>query len=197
MKIHNVKQGTEEWLKLRLGKLTASDAQAIATNGKGLETLAFTKVAEIITGKIKEDIYTNADIERGHELEAMARNSYELETENVVKEVGFMELDEFTGCSPDGAILEEGLVEIKCPNDLNFVRYLYDRKIDPGHNWQMQFQLFVSGREWVDYVVFNENFPKQAIITRVVRNETEIAKLKAGVDMGIAQIKAILERVKV
>lgn len=195
MIIHDVKQGTEEWLQLRVGKFTGTDGQAIATNGKGLETLVFEKVAEIITGKFKPS-YTNDDIDRGHDLEAMARNSYELESGNLVKEVGFVELDEFTGCSPDGFILEEGMVEIKCKNDANYVRYLYDRKIDPAHNWQIQFNLMVTGREWCDYVVFNENFPKTTIITRINRNETEIAKLKAGVAVGIAQLKAILDKIK-
>lgn len=195
MIIHDVQQGTEEWLQLRVGKFTGTDGQAIAADGKGLETLVFEKAAEVITGKFKPS-YTNTDIERGHELEAMARNSYELESGNLVKQVGFVELDEFTGCSPDGFILEDGMVEIKCKNDANYVRYLYDRKIDPAHNWQIQFNLMVSGRQWCDYVVFNENFPKTTIITRINRNETEIAKLKAGVAVGIAQLKAILEKIK-
>lgn len=193
MQIHNFTQGSEEWFKIRLGKFTGTNGQAVATNGRGLETLVFEKVAEIMTGKMKPS-YTNDDIERGKELEAMARNSYELESGLLVKEVGFVELDEFTGCSPDGFINEDGLVEIKCKNDANFARFMYDRKIDPDHNWQMQFNLFVTGREWVDYVLFNENFPKTTIITRVNRNDTEIAKLKANVAIGIAQVKSILEK---
>ena len=195
MIIHDVKQGTEEWLQLRVGKFTGTDGQSIAADGKGLETLVFEKAAEVITGKFKPS-FTNTDIERGHELEAMARNSYELESGNLVKEVGFVELDEFTGCSPDGFILEEGMVEIKCKNDANYARYLYDRKIDPAHNWQIQFNLMVTGREWCDYVIFNENFPKTTVITRINRNETEIAKLKTGVAVGIAQLKAILDKIK-
>lgn len=195
MIIHDVKQGSDEWLQLRVGKFTGTDGQAVAADGKGLETLVFEKVAEIITGKFKPS-FTNTDIERGHELEAMARNSYELESGNLVKEVGFVELDEFTGSSPDGFILEDGMVEIKCKNDANYARYLYDQKIDPAHNWQIQFNLMVSGREWCDYVIFNENFPKTTVITRINRNETEIAKLKAGVSVGIAQLKAILDKIK-
>lgn len=195
MIIHNLKQGTDEWLKIRLGKLTASDAQAIATNGAGLETLVFEKVAEILTGKAKL-AFTNDDIERGHELEMMARNSYELETTNLVKEVGFIEVDEFTGCSPDGFIGEDGLFETKCKNDANFCRFLFDQKIDPAHNWQMQMQMFLSERQWCDYVVFNPNFPKTTIIVKVQRNEVEIAKLKAGLAVGITKIKNVLEKVK-
>lgn len=195
MKIIDVKQGTPEWLKVRLGKLTASDAQTIITNGKGLETLCFEKVAELITGKEKP-AYTNEDMERGHELEMMARNSYELETGNLVKEVGFCELDVFTGCSPDGFIGEDGLVEIKCKNDTNFVRYLYDNKVDPEYYSQMQMQMFITDRKWVDYVVFNENFPKSTIILKVERKEEYIEMLKIGIAKGIETMKAILEKIK-
>lgn len=195
MKIYNFEQGSEEWFKVRLGKLTASSAQAIASNGAGLDTLVFEKVAEILTGKSKAP-YTNEDIERGNELEAMARNSYELENGDLVKRVGFIELDEFTGCSPDGLVGDKGLLEIKCKNDANFVKYLYEGKIDPAHNWQVQFQMFVTEREWVDYVIFNENFTQTTVIKRIERNESEIAKLKAGVAMGKAKIQSILEKIQ-
>ena len=195
MKVHNIKQGTPEWLTLRLGKLTASKAQAIASAGKGLETLALEKVAELLTGKLPEQ-FESKDIERGNELEPMARNSYELETGNVVTEVGFVEMDEYTGASPDGQVGTDGLVEFKCPNDKVFVQCLYTKKIDTAYEWQMQMQMWVCEREWVDFVLFNPNFPKPLIITRVMRNEVSIAKIKAGVQQGTAMIKTILEAVK-
>lgn len=193
MKIHTVAQGTEEWLKLRLGKFTASSAQAIASNGKGLETLVFEKVAEILTGKEKE-AYTNVDIERGHQLEEMARSAYELETGNLVKKIGFIEVDEYMGCSPDGLIGEEGLVEIKCKNDVNFVRMMIDQKVDPEHHWQMQMQMLLTGRVWCDYVVFNQNFPKPIIVIRVDRDQDATTKLDTGLLQGIQTIKKMLEQ---
>lgn len=180
---------------MRLGKFTASTAQAIATNGKGLETLVFEKVAETMTGKLKEQ-YTNEDIERGHALEMIARNNYELETGNVVTEIAFIEMDEKIGCSPDGMIAEDGLVEIKCMNDAKFARYMYEMKIDPAHYWQMQMQMLVSGRQWADYVVYNENFKRTTIIQRVTRNEADINKLRAGLVQGVAMLETILEKLQ-
>lgn len=194
--IHNIKQGTPEWFAIRLGKLTASDAQAIATNGVGLDTLVYEKVAERLTGKMKEQ-YTNEDIERGHELEAMARNSYELERAgDLVKEIGFIEQDEFVGCSPDGFVGDKGLFETKCKDDKNFVKYMYEKKIEAAHDWQMQMQMLVTNREWCDYVVFNPNFPKPIIIVRVMRDEVKIAKLRAGIAVGTAKIQAVLGAIK-
>lgn len=195
MKIHDVEQGTDEWHKLRLGKFTASDAQAIATNGKGLETLCFEKVAEIVTGKFK-DPYTNGDMERGHELEEMARNSYEIETGIVVKRIGFVELTTRIGCSPDGTIDDDGMQEIKCPNDANFAKYAYFKKVDPAHYWQMQMQLHVMDRKWVDYVIFNPNFnEKPVLIERVVRNDEDIKKLVAGLDKGVKFVDEVLAKI--
>lgn len=196
MKIYDkLEQGTQEWLDLRLGKLTASKAQAIGSNGKGLETLVYEKVAELMTGKTK-DSYTNPDMERGNELEEMARNAYELETGILVRQVGFVELNKYVGCSPDGLIEEDGLQEIKCPNDVTFVKFLHSQKIDTGYDWQMQMQMLVTNRKWVDYVLFNPNFKKSVIITKVARNEAKIKKLEAGLEKGVKLIESILAQIQ-
>jgi predicted phage-related endonuclease len=196
MKIYNeLKQGTPEWLQVRLGKFTASDAQAIASNGKGLETLVYKKAAEVMTGQMK-DQYSNADMERGNLLEALARNSYELEKGVIVTQVGFVELDEKVGCSPDGLVGEDGLLEIKCKDDSNFVKFIFDSNIDPAHDWQMQMQMLVTGRQWVDYVLFNPNFKKSTIITRVLRNDAKITKIEGGLVMGKDKLAEILKVVE-
>jgi putative phage-type endonuclease len=194
MKVHNIEQGTQEWMEVRLGKLTASTAQAIATAGKGLETLCFEKVAERMTGKAKEQ-YTNADMERGNELEQLARSSYDLETGNIVKEVGFVEMNEVIGCSPDGFVDKDGLVEIKCPNDANFARYMFTGKIEPKYQWQMMMQMVVCERNWVDYVVFNENFAKPTIIKRFEFDLKMEDKILAGLSKGTKLMEEIWQKI--
>jgi len=194
--IHYIDQNTPEWQSLRLGKLTASDSQAIATAGKGLETLVHKKVAERLTGKAVNR-YINANIERGHELEMMARNAYELETGNIVEQVGFCELDEYCGASPDGFVGSDGLVEIKCKSDHVFAQELLVDRIMSSHVWQMQMQMFVTDRKWCDYAVFNPNFPESLIIKRVNRDETAIKKIKSGVEKGITMIKYALKKYEI
>lgn len=195
MKVHIIEQGTPEWDALRLGRFTASSAQAIASDGKGLETLIYQKAAEILTGKPAKEAFTNEDIERGKQLEHLARNAYEIQTGFSVMQIGFVEESEFIGASPDGKVDPDGLVEIKCKNDVNFLRFMIDRKIDPAHMWQMQMQMSVCDREWVDYLVYNENFPEPLIITRVQRNEVQIAKLRTGLQSAVGQLTSILEKV--
>lgn len=195
MKIYNnLVQGSEDWFKVRLGKFTASQAQAIGSNGKGLETLCFEKVAEILSGT-QEEGYKNADMERGNEQEALARSAYEMENGVMVKTVGFVELNEKVGCSPDGLVGDDGLVEIKSHNGATFVKLMYSKKIDTKYVWQMQMQMYVTDRQWVDYVAFNENFPK-LITIRVERDESAIEKIRIGIETGVAKIEEILEGCK-
>ena len=195
MIIHNdFKQGSEEWFKARLGKLTASKAQAISASGKGLETLSFEKVAEIISGK-REDTYINPDMERGNEQEDLARSSYEMETGNSVKQVGFCEMNESVGASPDGLVGDDGLVEIKCPKAANFVKLLYTKKIETKYLWQMQMQMLVTDRKWVDFVAQHENF-NDLIIIRVERDEAKILKIVDGLLKGAERMKEIFEGCK-
>jgi len=196
MQIINCEQNSQEWLNCRLGKLTASEAQAIAANGKGLETLVYKLVAERLIGKLDDGFRGNSDTERGHELEVDARNFYELQTKNIVDEVGFCQVDDYVGCSPDGLVGEDGLTEFKCFKNVNFVEYLVTKKIDTGYEWQMQFQMFVTGRQWCDYVVYNPNFKNLLIIQRVNRDDRAIEKIKAGIETGKAMIKSMMEKLQ-
>jgi predicted phage-related endonuclease len=124
VRIYELDQNSSEWDKLRLGKFTASDAQAIGNDGKGLETLVYKKVAEIMTQQIEES-YMNSDMQRGHDFEAMARNAYEIETGKRVVQVGFVEMNSYVGCSPDGLVGEDGLAEYKNLNGANYIKALY------------------------------------------------------------------------
>lgn len=193
MEIINCIQGTEEWFKCRLGMLTASEAQAISANGAGLKTLVNKLVAERLTGKIEQG-YMNSDMQRGKDLEAEARNAYELETNNSVIQVGFCKLDDYVGGSPDGLINEDGGIEIKCFSDSKFVDYMFSEKVDTGYEWQCQYNMFVTDRKFWDYVVYNPNFKKSLIIKRINRDEVAIEKIKAGIETGKAMIKTMIEK---
>jgi len=109
--IKDVDQKSDEWKKLRLGRFGSTDAQSVSANGKGLVTICYQKVGELVTGKLPES-YTNAHMERGNEYEDMARSAYEIETGNLVTQVGYFDFDEFTGGSPDGLVGDDGLVKL-------------------------------------------------------------------------------------
>jgi exodeoxyribonuclease (lambda-induced) len=124
----------------------------------------------------------------------MARKLYELEKDVEIKEVGFIEMDEFSGASPDGLIGEDGLVEIKSPNDKNHFFIVSTEKIETKYIWQMQMQMLVTDRKWCDFVSFNPNFEKELVIIRVERDEKKIEKLKIGIEVGKELITKITKQ---
>lgn len=193
MKIHQCEQRTEEWFAVRAGKMTASNAQAIAANGKGLETYIYSLLAEKFS-KNKES-YTNDDIERGVELEEYARMTYEIEREKVSL-VGFIERNEYSGCSPDGLVGKDGGVEIKCPNDTNFFKMLVlgETGIETKYVWQVQMCLLITGRKWWDIVFYNQNFEKNLIIIRIYPDKKKQEKLLSGLDSGEKLIREMTEK---
>lgn len=183
MKIHKIKQLSEEWFDLHSSRMTASNAQAIQANGKGLETYIYKLLSEKYSNN--REHYTNPDMERGIELEEQARMTYEIEHEKV-EEVGFIEHDDMVGCSPDGLIGEDGGLEIKCVNDVNFFKLIVngEKAIDKKYYWQCQMSLYISKRKWWDLMFYNPNFDNNTIIFRQELNMSDKEKLIIGLEKG-------------
>jgi putative phage-type endonuclease len=193
MKIHNCEQKSPEWYALRLQyPLTASEAQAIGNNGKGLETLCMEKLAEKYSSADKE-LYTNKDLERGVDLEAEARSLYELETGNEVEVVGFVtneKVSKIAGASPDGLVGKDGNLEIKAFADTKHFKMAVefqktgDFEIESQYIWQMQMQMLITGRKWTDFVAFNPNFKQSLLVKRVLPDKEMQTKIKDGLKKG-------------
>ncbi len=196
MKIHDVSQLSPEWFKLREKRMTASHAQAIAANGKGLDTY-ITKLMQEFYSEQEPEHFSNKHTERGNELEDSAAFVYQAETRNQTKQVGFVEFSKHVGCSPDLFANEDGMAEIKCPDDKVYFQYLIDGKIDTKYVWQMQMGMFVCEKDFCDYVVYNPNYDKKIIIQRVEPDQKAFDKLKIGFNSGEKLIKEIEEKIKV
>lgn len=189
MQIINCAQGTYEWHTLRSGRFTATDATEIKTAKKGLETCALEKATFRIT-KTPPDFFMTPAMERGKMLEPRARNAYRIATGQEVQEVGFCVYDDYVGCSPDGFVGEDGLIEIKCKTDVNHFFAVINNWIDPKHYAQMQFQMLVTGREWCDYVLFNDNFAEHPLYIQTVKaDESYQGDLWLGIKRGVNLIK--------
>lgn len=176
MQKHNVEQNTDEWFELRCGKITASSFKD-CFSGESTATftnLVYSKRAEIRTGKI-EDSFSNEWMQRGHDLEPIARLAYELQTGNEVEDGGFWEYSEYIGASPDGLIGEDGLIEIKCPKASTMERYIDDGKLPTIYKWQVYGQMLCTGRKWTDFVVYHPDY--ELLIIRVERDEDAINEL--------------------
>ena len=193
-----IEQGTEEWLKIRLGKVTASGvADVLAKTKTGVSASRANYLIKLAiqrtTGQIEEG-FTNDAMQWGKDHEAQARVAYEVVSGNFVDQVGFVEHPsiKWFGCSPDGLINNNGLVEIKCPNSATHWSYIKDDGPPTKYYIQMQAQMACTEREWCDFVSFDPRMPERSrlFIKRVDREDEYIAEMEA-------EVKKFLDEVAV
>tara|TARA_R110002020_G_scaffold210667_2_gene416865 strand:+ start:3243 stop:3884 length:642 start_codon:yes stop_codon:yes gene_type:complete len=163
-KFMDIEQNSDEWFNLRAGRITSSKLGTIMANygkafGVAAKKYAVNLAIEQITGKAIPSSYSNAHMERGHEQEPIARALYEDEYFCEVTNGGFFE-SEFIGCSPDGLVDGDGVIEIK--SVIASVHYDTIKRggFDPAYKWQFIGNLYFTGRDWIDFVSYCEQFPK-------------------------------------
>lgn len=187
MKIYSeIAQGTDEWKKLRRGKFTASNFSKLFTkkDSVGYNELIHKVVFERLTGQSPEE-FGNKWTERGNTLEEEAIIDYTTRTFNLVERVGFIELDEWVGCSPDGLIGDEGMIQAKCPKYTTLMDYLISDKVPKDYFYQMQGELFVAKRKWNDFFVYHPQF--KPMLKRIERDEKVIADIQTELDLAIKE----------
>lgn len=180
MKIIDCVQGTTEWLQARAGIPTASNFDRILTPGGKLSTQAekylHHLLAERILGRPIVEQAVTPWMHRGTEMEAEAVSFYESFRDLDTVRVGFCTTDDGTlGCSPDRLVGDDGLAEIKCPKEAVLVGYLLSGSVGDAYKPQVQGQLLVTGRVWVDVLAYSPELPHSLI--RVERDEKYLRTL--------------------
>lgn len=152
-----INQGSDDWLKLRLGMPTASRVKDLMAKGSGKTRANYMDklISEILLGSVGDEIKT-IHMDWGNKTEPQARSMYELENNIDVKQVAFVIKENiFVGCSPDGLIGESGLIEIKCPKTETQLKTYKMGKIPSIHRAQIQAQIWICEREWCDFVSYD------------------------------------------
>lgn len=200
----NIEQGSPEWLALRLGKVTASritDVLAKVKTGEAVtrEDYKTELVVQRLTNQPSES-FTNAAMEWGTEQEPMARIAYETHANVFVEQVSFVEHPtiEWYGCSPDGLVGEDGLLEIKCPASKNHIKYLLNGKPPAKYVPQMQCQMAVTGRKWCDFVSYDPRLPEdlQLFVVRLERDEEYIKSMEVEVQKFLSEVNEMVTKLK-
>lgn len=158
-------QRTDEWLKSRLGVLTASRAaDAFAVTKKGESELRRKYKMQLIAERLTNlaaEFYVNSAMQHGIDTEPAARERFEEITGLIVQECGFALHDSipFFGASPDGLVGHDSLIEIKCPETATHLTYKMAGVPPEKYIPQMLVQLLVTGRKYCWFASYDDRVP--------------------------------------
>lgn len=178
-------QLSPRWQELHVGRVGASrlsDWLAVSKrDGKPLkgrkdleQEIAFAKAFGVTMSK-----YTTGAMQEGIDNEQFVREQYEIQSGNKVRTAGCFYSDHFIA-SPDGLISDDGGLEIKWLQDTNWTATVTSGKPLDEHYYQVQGNLYASGRKWWDYVAANGNTGR-FVVYRVTRDEELIKEIAESV----------------
>ncbi len=199
----DIVQGSEEWLNLRAGKITGSKVSDMMAGGqsKTKDSYRVQLAIERITGKPVASGYKSAAMQKGNDDEPLAREYYEFANDADVVQVGFILHPTLlnAGCSPDGLVGDDGLIEIKCPNIETHINYLLSKKIPGNYMSQIQWELACTGRKWCDWMTFSKEMPihLRSLIIRVFRDEKRIAELESTAKQFNIEVDNLIKQLEV
>jgi hypothetical protein len=200
--ILNVEQGSDEWLKAKLGVITASEFSKLITPSGSKSASANEYmgklIAEHITGE-QQDNFCSDDMARGNELEPKARLFFEAIKGKEAHEVGMVYKDstKAIACSPDGLIaaypcmdtpqpppigFEDGSVqymtglEIKCPKLGNHISYVINDQMPKKYIPQVQGSIWTTGADGWWFMSYHPDY--KPLIIFVERDNEYIEKME-------------------
>lgn len=199
-----MEQRSAEWFAVKCGKIGAGRVHDITTKtrtgyGASRANVMAEIVCERLTGRFTES-FTTASMQWGIDQEAAARDLYSARTGQLIEEVGWVDHPTIAdaGCSPDGLVGDDGLIEIKCPNTATALDYVLSRKIPARYQTQMQWQMACSSRAWCDFVSFDPRLPEhlQMLVIRVERDDQCIKELEAEVRDFLVEVEQKVQQLK-
>ena len=191
---NDIEQGTPEWFAARAGIPTASRFSTVMAKGEGKTRAEYMRklAGEIITGELAEGFAT-PHMERGKLMEDEARETYAFINSVEPYQVGFIRSGD-KGASPDSLIGTVGGLEIKTALPHIQIDRLERDRLPPEHKAQVQGNLWISEREWWDFVSYWPRLPM--LITRVYRDEPYIKTMSDEIDRFNDEKAALVERIR-
>lgn len=169
--IYTFPQGSEQWELIRKGKATTSRFSEILT----AKELKFSKsainyAAEIVAERLgveSTDFMPTYWMQYGMEAEEYAVAEFEQTTGLKVQKVGFCELTDWCGCSPDGLIGDDAVLEVKCPKAETLIKYHNVGTLPDEYLMQVQGELWVTGRSTCHFYAWHPQLePLHLIVER-------------------------------
>lgn len=194
--IRDIEQGTDEWLLLRLNKVTSSNMSKVIANDSK-EKLTRTKymrtlAAEAITGIIEES-YKNDKMERGNLEEPLAVEAYEAKHGVETFKVAFIDCGRW-GASPDRLIGDNGVLEAKRRDGHIQIESLERNEIPAANLWQCDTILYAADREWLDYTSYSPGLP--LFTKRRMRDPKRDLLIQSEIDRFVSELDALIDRIR-
>ena len=205
--IRGIKQGSPEWMSLRIGRIGGSRMADLLTEGRNGESLTRRKyknelIRERLTGK-KLETYKTPAMQRGIDLEPMARAWYEVHHNTFVDQVAIVLHPTIEGgqCSPDGIVeSSNSLIEIKIPNPENHLDNILTggKQLEQYHDQVMWQLACMPEREYCDLVSFDPDMPDhlQGFVKRIYRDDEYIKDMESKVILFLQEIETIVNNLK-
>lgn len=190
----DIQQGTPAWFACRAGIPTASKFSTVMAKGEGKTRLEYMRklAGEILTGEPSEQ-FSNAHTDRGNAMEDEARETYAFITDADIRRVGFIRNGN-KGASPDSLVGANGGLEIKTALPHIQIDRLERNRLPPEHKAQVQGNLWLSEREWWDFISYWPRLPLLQV--RVYRDEQYLKEMAQEVDRFNDELAELVERIR-
>ena len=188
----------------RIGAITASPSgglhAAIQTNTKGgynkrsRESLIDTKVSEQLTGW-QEEVYISKAMQNGIDRETECKEAFEEAAGRLIFDVPFTLHKKigYFGASPDGVFEDDPsvLIEIKCPLQKTYARFLRTLEIPAEYQTQMIAQVSCmkhKGAKSVLFIMYHPRFNPSFVAVPFKVTAKQIKELESEVTVLVAEI---------
>lgn len=206
MIIHDLEQGTAEWLTMRCGACTASRLNDALAKLKDLTKESADRAnyrkelaIERLTGNAYPHFVTEA-MQHGIDNEPIARAEYEILTGQEVTPIGLAMHDEikYFSASTDGLVGKDGMLEIKCLGSINHLDILIAGEIPKKYHWQMLGGMACAERQWCDFVSYDPRMPAdlQLFVKRLERSDALISGMLLEVVQFLSEVDAMVAGLK-
>lgn len=201
-----IPQRSQEWFESRKGRLTSSEIYKIMGDKGFAETAKsylLEKVCEHFGGYTAPA--TGASLEWGTELEPVAIKHYEAITGAAVESAPFIPVNEYYGGSPDGLIIPDGIIEVKCPHKSanHFKHGMINtpekfKKIAPNYYYQCISNMLCAEATWCDFISYDPRVAEdyRMFIYRLQLDEQEAMSLIERVSQAIDYMKELKQEIE-
>ena len=201
-----VEQRSEEWFEMRQGRITSSEIYKIMGKDNFSETAKtylLEKVCELYGGVTEPA--TGAALTWGTDLEPVAIEHYEKLTKVKVEKASFIPVGNYYGGSPDGLLLPEGIIEVKCPfkSANHFKHGMINtpekfKKIAPNYYWQCVSNMVCAEVEWCDFISYDPRVKEdyRMFIFRLELDPEEATAVQDRVKVAFEYMKGLVAEIE-